>query len=88
MPRIKGISLFYHFRDDLGPWYLGFSLASGLAWEQVKESIKFRRLEKSPSEEYGLTKNASDLLSWLLSKNGSAQETEIYVRLPFQGSSD
>jgi hypothetical protein len=77
MPRIKGTSLFYHFRDDLGPWYLGFSLASGLAWEQVKESIKLRRLEKSPSEEYGLTKNASDLLSWLLSKNGQLRKRKF-----------
>jgi hypothetical protein len=53
----------------LGPWYLGFSLASELTWEQVKQSIKLRRLEKSPSEKYGLTKWPSDLLSWLLSKN-------------------
>jgi len=69
MPRIKGTSLFYHFGHDLGPWYLGFSLASELTWKQVKQSIKLRRLEKSPSEKYGLTKNASDLLSWLLGKD-------------------
>jgi len=68
MPRIKGTSMFYHFGHDLGPWYLGFTLASELSWEQVKQSIKLRRLEKSPSEKYGLTKMASDLLSWLLSK--------------------
>jgi hypothetical protein len=69
MPRIKGAFLFYHFGHDLGPWYLGFSLASELTWEQVKQSINLRRLEKSPSEKYGLTKLPSDLLSWLLSKN-------------------
>jgi hypothetical protein len=69
MPRIKGTSLFYHFGHDLGPWYLGFSLASELTWEQVKQSIKLRRLEKSPSEKYGLTKMASHPLSWLVSKN-------------------
>jgi len=69
MPRIKGTSLFYHFRHDLGPWYLCFSLASEFTWEQVKKSIALRRLEKSPSEKYGLTKMAPDLLSWLLSKN-------------------
>jgi hypothetical protein len=34
-----------------------------------KQSIKLRRLQKSPSEKYGLMKMASDLLSWLLSKN-------------------
>jgi hypothetical protein len=69
MPRIKGTSLFYHFGHDLGPWYLGFGLASGFTWEQVKESVTLRRLEKSPSERYGLTKMASDLFSWLVSKN-------------------
>jgi hypothetical protein len=53
----------------LGPWCLGFSVASELSWEQVKESIRLRRLEKSTSEKYGLTKSASDLLLWLLSKN-------------------
>jgi hypothetical protein len=53
----------------LGPWYLGLSLASELNWEQVKQSIKLKRLEKSPSEKYGLTKNASDLLSRLLTKD-------------------
>jgi hypothetical protein len=45
------------------------SLASELTWEQVKQSIKLRRLEKSPSEKYGLTKWASDLLLWLVSKD-------------------
>jgi hypothetical protein len=69
MHRIKGTSLFYHFWHDLGSWYLGFSLASEFTWEKVKKSITLRRLQKSPSEKYGLTKRASDLLSWLLSKN-------------------
>jgi hypothetical protein len=69
MHRIKGTSLFYHFGHDLGPWYNVLSLDSDLTREEVRQAIKLRRLEKSPSEKYGLTKNASDLLSWLLTKD-------------------
>jgi hypothetical protein len=43
MPRIKGTSLFYHFRHDLGPWYIALNLDSDLTWEEVKQSIKLRR---------------------------------------------
>jgi hypothetical protein len=69
LPTLARPGRFYHFGHDLGSWYLGFSLASELTWKQVKQSIKLSRLEKSPSEKYGLTKMASDLLSWLLSKD-------------------
>lgn len=69
MPAIKGTLLFYNFGHDLGPWCVGFSLTPDSTWENVKQSIELRRLEKSPSEKYGLTKKASDLLSWLLSKD-------------------
>ena len=77
MPEIRGASLFYSFCAELGPWYCGLKLFDGYTWEMVKEGIHRRRNEKPPEEKYGLSSEASKVLTWLLDQNYEAFERHL-----------
>ena len=77
MPKIRGAALFYSFCTDMGPWYCGLQLLDGYTWDEVKEGIRRRRAEKPPEEKYGLSGEASKVLTWLLDQNYESFERHL-----------
>ena len=77
MPEIRGVSLFYSFSAEMGPWYCGLKLLSGYTWDKVRSGIRSRRSEQPPEKKYGLSGEASKVLTWFLDQNYESFERHL-----------